>query len=58
MNSPAFIAFDGDHRIAAGDLHAVARAAKQTLDRSKEASILIFDGTTGGPVDLDFRGRH
>ena len=32
MNSPsdpAFIAFEGDRRIAAGDLREVARAAKQ-----------------------------
>jgi hypothetical protein len=59
MNSPsdpAFIAFDGDRRIAAGDLHEVARAAKQRLDRHKEASVLIFDGITSNVVDLDFRG--
>jgi uncharacterized protein len=54
--SAAYIAFDGDRHIASGDLHAVARAAKQTLDRDKEASVLIFDGVTSGPVDLDFRG--
>ncbi|MGB8398964.1 DUF2239 family protein [Bradyrhizobium sp.] len=53
---PAYIAFDGARRIAAGDLRDVARAAKQTLDRHKDASILIFDGTTSGPIDLDFRG--
>ena len=47
-SDPAFIAFNGDHQIAAGDLHEVARAAKQTLDRHKEASVLIFDGATGG----------
>ena len=36
MNSPpdpATIAFEGDRRIAAGDLREVARAAKATLDR-------------------------
>lgn len=52
----AYIAFDGDRQIGSGDLHAVARAAKQTLDRNKEASVLIFDDATSGPVDLDFRG--
>jgi hypothetical protein len=52
----ALTAFDGDRRIAAGDLHAVARAAKHALDRHREASILIFDDATSGPVDLDFRG--
>jgi uncharacterized protein len=53
---PAYIAFEGERRIASGDLGDVARAAKQTLDRHKEASVLIFDGRTSGPVDLDFRG--
>ena len=52
----AFIAFEGDRRIAAGDLRDVARAAKELLDRRKDASILIFDGVTAAPVDLDFRG--
>ena len=52
----AFIAFEGDRRIASGDLREVARAAKQMLDRRNDASILIFDGSTSDPVDLDFRG--
>src|SRR5947209_50544 len=50
------IAFEGDRCIAAGGLREVARAAKQTLDRRKDASVLVFDGMTGGPIDLDFRG--
>jgi hypothetical protein len=53
---PAFVAFDGDCRIAAGDLREVARAAKQTLDRHSDISVLIFDGVTSHAVDLDFRG--
>jgi len=59
MNSPShlpYIAFEGDRRIALGDLHDVARAAKQALDRHKDASILVFDGKTSGPVEIDFRG--
>ena len=32
------------------------RASKERLDRRKDATILIFDGATGGPVDIDFRG--
>jgi uncharacterized protein len=55
-SDPAFIAFDGDRRIAAGDLREVARAAKQTLDRHSDISVLIFDGVTSQAVDLDFRG--
>lgn len=59
MNSssdPAFIAFDGDRGIAAGDLREVARAAKQALDRHSDIAVLIFDGTSSNAVDLDFRG--
>jgi hypothetical protein len=51
-----FIAFDGDRRIAAGDLRTVARAAKETLDRRKEASVLVFNAATSGAVEIDFRG--
>lgn len=58
MNPPpaTYIAFEGDRRIGAGSLGEVARAAKEALDRRKDASILVFDGTTGGPIDIDFRG--
>src|SRR3984893_10661689 len=52
----AYIAFDGDRCIASGDLRDVISAAKETLDRRKEASVLVFDGRTSGPIDIDFRG--
>jgi hypothetical protein len=52
----AYVAFEGNRRIAAGNLGDVVVAAKGELDRRKDASILIFDGATGGPVDIDFRG--
>jgi uncharacterized protein len=52
----AAIAFDGDRRIAAGDLRSVARAAKEALERRHDASIVIFDGRTSNPIDIDFRG--
>jgi hypothetical protein len=52
----AAIAFEGNRRIAAGELRDVARAAKETLERRRDASILVFDGRTGGPIDIDFRG--
>ena len=51
-----FLAFEGDRLIASGDLRSVARAAKEMLDRRKDASVLIFDGTTSGPIEIDFRG--
>jgi hypothetical protein len=52
----AAIAFDGDRRIASGDLRDVVGAAKDTLEQRKDASILVFDGSTGKPIDIDFRG--
>jgi hypothetical protein len=52
----AYIAFEGDRRIASGDLREVARAAKQALDRRDDASILIFDDASSGPIEIDFRG--
>src|SRR5216683_2100616 len=52
----AYIAFDGDRRIASGNLREVVSAAKETLDRRKDASVLVFDGTTSGPIEIDFRG--
>ena len=51
-----YIVFEGDRCLASGDLHDVARAAKQALDRRKDASILVFDGKTSGPIEIDFRG--
>jgi uncharacterized protein len=59
MNSPseaAYIAFNGDHRIAAGDLREIAPLAKAALERHADASVLIFDCRSSHPVDLDFRG--
>jgi hypothetical protein len=52
----AYIVFEGDRRVASGDLREVARAAKQTLDRRDDVSILVFDGATSGPIEIDFRG--
>jgi hypothetical protein len=49
-------AFDGARRIAAGALAEVALAARGALDRSPEASILVFDDETGAVIDLDLRG--
>ncbi|MGF6312319.1 hypothetical protein ABIB82_006380 [Bradyrhizobium sp. i1.8.4] len=54
--NPAYVAFEGEHRIGAGDLPEVARAAKQHLDRHNDAAILVFNGHTSALVDIDFRG--
>ena len=52
----AYIAFEGDRCIASGDLREVARSAKAALGRHPQASILIFNGQTSAPVEVDFRG--
>jgi hypothetical protein len=52
----AYIAFEQDRCIGTGNLRQVARVAKHWLDRHKDASILVFDGRTSAPIDLDFRG--
>src|SRR5258707_299300 len=49
-------AFDGARLIAAGAIAEVALAVRGVLDRTPEASILVFDDRTGGVVDLDLRG--
>jgi hypothetical protein len=54
--APAYIAFEADQRIAEGDLRSVARAVRDVLDRRSDASILVFDGGTSEPVELDLRG--
>jgi hypothetical protein len=51
----ACIAFAADRCIASGDLRNVARAAKETHDRQRDVTILIFDGKSG-PVEIDLRG--
>jgi hypothetical protein len=58
MNSAphVWIAFEGDRCIAAGEPRDVIGAAKTTLDRRKDVSIAVFDGATGRPIDIDFRG--
>jgi hypothetical protein len=50
-----YLAFEGDRCIGSGDLHTVARAARETLDRRKDAAVLVFDSASG-PIDIDFRG--
>jgi hypothetical protein len=58
MNSASdirYLAFEGDRCVGAGDLRMVARAAKETLERRKDAAVLVFDSASG-PIDIDFRG--
>ena len=51
-----YIAFESDRRIAFGDLREIARVVKDAHDRRPDASILVFDGRSSGPVELDLRG--
>ena len=55
-SGPACIAFEGDRRIASGNLREVARAAREALERRKDASIIVFDGRTSATIEIDFRG--
>ncbi|HYE42268.1 MAG TPA: DUF2239 family protein [Caulobacteraceae bacterium] len=51
-----FAAFQGDRLLALGPLHEVAAAAKQAAESDPTKPVLVFDGETGRPVDLDLRG--
>jgi hypothetical protein len=53
---PTYVAFAGDRRVGSGSRRDVARAAREALDRDRDASILVFDGATSALVDLDLRG--
>ena len=49
-----FTAFLGPRRVAHGDLLAVATVAAEA-EVSQQGALLVFDDTTGRPVDLDLR---
>ena len=49
-------AFEGNHRVASGNLLKVSRKVKEVIDRDQQASILIFDDFTSELVEVDFRG--
>ncbi|WP_366295839.1 DUF2239 family protein [Paenibacillus sp. AN1007] len=50
-------AFVGKECLTSGTLQHVAAVVKDTLEESKFAELLIFNDTTGRPIDLDFRGN-
>ena len=49
-------AFAGSRRIASGPLEGVALAVKAALDADSACSLLVFDDSSGKPVDFDLRG--
>lgn len=62
MPDPTLIctAFDGERRMAAGELRLVALAVKRMLARraADAPPLLIFDDSTGKVIDIDFRGTQ
>ncbi len=54
--NPAYVAFAGARRIAAGDLADVARTVRECLDAGESEAVLVLDGANGRAVDLDLRG--
>jgi len=55
MSHPICIAFQGDRRIAQGNISAVARLVKQAADTA-DGAILVFDAETSQPIEIDLRG--
>lgn len=51
-----YTAFLSHARIAAGSLAAVAERCKMLLDSDPGATPIIYDDSTGRPVDIDYRG--
>jgi uncharacterized protein len=49
-------AFDGARRAVSGSYVQVAIALKEYIRKKSDASILIFDDTTGKQIDFDLRG--
>ena len=56
QNLKSCTAFNGNQRVASGNLLKVARKVKEIIDQNEQASILIFDDVTSEPVEVDFRG--
>lgn len=51
-----FTAFAGDQLIATGPAVSTLLQAKQAMERSSHAAILVFDDASGRQVDFDWRG--
>jgi hypothetical protein len=54
--TPSYTAFDGETKIAAGDLVSVLPVLKARFDRSPAALVLVFEDRSGRQVDFDLRG--
>ena len=56
--APAFIAFDGDHRLASGSPGNVALAVKRRVEASRNVQILVFDAATSALIELNVEGSE
>ena len=56
--SQLIIAFEGSRRIGRGPLPELALTVKQVIDRGDLEPVLIFDGVTSQPIELDLRGSR
>jgi hypothetical protein len=52
----SYTAFHAHTRLASGSLAVVAERCKAFLDADPGAAVLVYDDSTGRPVDIDYRG--
>jgi uncharacterized protein len=57
-DSKCFTAFRGDRRLTSGPLAEVALAVMKASGSAAAEPIVIFDDTSGRPIDLDLRGTE
>lgn len=57
-SQPTTIAFEGDRRLALGTLSDVAVAVRKRVGKGTHENILVFDYTTGNPLNLDLTGAE
>jgi hypothetical protein len=55
-SAASFTAFDGHKRVLTAPLTEVALAVKRRVEKGEPVQILIYDDSTGWPVDIDTRG--
>jgi hypothetical protein len=55
-SSPSWTVFEGQKRIATGEIAKVIKKAARVLQKRAEAPVLVFDDATGKIVEIDFRG--
>jgi hypothetical protein len=55
---PQFTAFTGQKHLVTGPLAEVALAVAKAYQKAAAQPIVIFDDTTGRPIDLDLRGTE